>query len=104
MTDERHKWYRRYDMAAITALLLLAGTVYTMAKHPVQWDQNTADLADLKPRVSKVEANVQEIRDINQAQMTMIVRELDGIHREMKIGREAYRSSEAQIQDVARDK
>ena len=89
MNGERTKWFRRWDVAAITAMLVLVATVYTMAKHPMQWDQNTVDIADIKPRMAKVEANLQEVRDVNQAQMTMIIRELDGLHKDIKIFRES---------------
>ena len=82
------------------SLVLVALTVYTMAKHPMQWDQNTVDIADIKPRLAKVEANLQEVRDVNQAQMTMILRELDGIHKEVKIAREASRADS--VHDVAK--
>ena len=80
--SERH--FRRWDMAAIAAFLLLCGTVYSMAKHPVQWDQNSVDIADLKPRVANVEAEQKLDRAVNQAQMTMIIREFEGLHRDFK--------------------
>ena len=94
MNGERTKWFRRWDVAAITAMLVLVATVYTMAKHPMQWDQNTVDIADIKPRLAKVEANLQEVRDVNQAQMTMIIRELDGLHKDIKIFRESRTEAE----------
>ena len=96
--SERH--LRKWDIAYITAFLILCGTVYTMAKHPMQWDQNTKDLDDLKPRVTSLEKAVAEDRAVNQTQMTLILRELDGIHREVKIAREASRADN--VHDVAK--
>lgn len=86
MTDhDRTKWYRKWDLITIPALLMLAGTLYRMAQHPMQWDQNTMDLNDLKPRVTALERTVAEDRAVNQTQMTMILRELDAIHHDVKI-------------------
>ena len=96
--SERH--LRKWDIAYITAFLILCGTVYTMAKHPLQWDQNTIDIADLKPRVDSLESSQKADRAVNQAQMTLIIRELDGIHREVKIAREASRADN--VHDVAK--
>lgn len=86
MSDhDRTKWYRKWDLVTIPALLMLAGTLYRLAQHPMQWDQNTMDLNDLKPRVTALERTVAEDRAVNQTQMTLILRELDGIHRDVKI-------------------
>jgi len=75
---------RKADLAYIGAILLLCGTVYTMAKHPMQWDEDTARLDKLEPRVSSIESNIVEDRSRNQAQMTLIIRELDEIHKELR--------------------
>ena len=79
MDQEFKRRFRKWDLVTIPALLLLVGTLYRMAQHPMQWDQNTKDLDDLKPRVTSLEKAVAEDRAVNQTQMTLILRELDGI-------------------------
>lgn len=88
MTD-RH--FRKWDIAYITAFLLLCGTVYTMAKHPMQWDENTEKIKAFEPRIDSAEKSITEIRSVQTTQMTLIIRELDSIHRELKVRREALR-------------
>lgn len=80
---ERH-FMRKADLAYIGAILLLCGTVYTMAKHPMEWDQDTDRLNKLEPRMTAVESTLVEDRSRNQAQMTLIIRELDEIHKELR--------------------
>lgn len=101
MNDPRQRWFRKWDLVTIPALLMLAGTLYRMAQHPMQWDQNTADIADLRPRVTALEKVVAEDRAVNQTQMTLILRELDGIHRDVKIVRDSPRA-EFRTEEVAK--
>jgi len=81
--SERH-FMRKADLAYILVILTLCGAVWAGIKLPARWEQTTKDVENLKPRVEHLEIIHAELDARNTTQMTLIIRELDGIHRELK--------------------
>jgi len=83
LSDRTH-WFRKADMTYLIVVMTLCGAVWAVIKEPMKWDQTTMDVEAMKPRLDRVEQHVTEIDARNQAQMTLIIRELDGIHKEIR--------------------
>ena len=75
---------RKADLAYIVVVLTLCGAVWAVIKEPMKWDQASKDVELMKPRLDAVEKHTIELDARNTTQMTLIIRELDGIHRELK--------------------
>jgi len=75
---------RKADLAYILVVLTLCGAVWAVIKEPMKWDQTSKEVELMKPRLIAVENKAIEMDARNTTQMTLIIRELDGIHRELK--------------------
>lgn len=75
---------RKVDVGMILSGLLIVGALYAGIGKPLAWDEAVKDLTDLKPRVEKDEKDIQTLKEVNATQMALIIRELDGIHRELR--------------------
>ena len=84
--------FRKTDIGLVLSILLIIGALWKGYAKPASWDEAVAEVAVLKPKVTQCEKDIAEIRAINTTQMTLIIRELDEIHREMKTRREALRA------------
>lgn len=82
MTDRG--FMRKADVAYILVVLTLCGAVWAGIKHPMKWEQTSTDVEQMKPRLEHLELSHAELDARNTTQMTLIIRELDGIHRELK--------------------
>lgn len=91
--NERH-FMRKVDLTYIIVVLTLCGSVWAIIQKPVKWDQTAKEVEEMKPRLSSVETKATELDARNTAQMTMIIHELDGIHRELK----GWKSQAAKIE------
>jgi len=81
--SERY-FMRKADLAYILVILTLCGAVWAGIKVPMKWEQTTKDVENIKPRLEHLELAHAELDARNTTQMTLIIRELDGIHRELK--------------------
>jgi len=84
MSENHHHFMRKADMTYIIVILTLCGAVWAALKEPMKWEKASNDIAELRPRVDKIEERVTELDARNTAQMTLIIRELDGIHKEVR--------------------
>jgi hypothetical protein len=75
---------RKVDIGVALSIIMIIGAIYAGFGKPASWDQAVKDVNDLKPRVENEEREISELRAINTTQMSMIIRELDGLHRELK--------------------
>lgn len=75
---------RKVDVGMLLSIILIVGALYAGFGKPSKWDAAADQIDKLQPRVEKVEKDEAELRAINATQMSMIIRELDGIHREIK--------------------
>lgn len=75
---------RKVDAGLVLSILLIIGALYAGFGKPARWDDATDRISKLEPRVDQDEKDIASLRAINSTQMSMIIRELDGIHRELK--------------------
>lgn len=75
---------RKTDWGLMLTILLILGAIYAGFAKPESWDRAATEIRELRPIVEKNEKDIAELRAINTTQMSMIIRELDGIHRELK--------------------
>lgn len=70
---------RGKDIALITSVLILAGILVAIGKHPFQWDAAAQTLGEIKPVVDQTKNRV----DILEAHYGDILRRLDSIDRKL---------------------
>lgn len=76
--------WRRSEWISFATLLTISGWIWWASSRTVVWDETANEVKTMEPRLVALERENAEIRAINTTQMSMIIRELDGLHREIK--------------------
>ena len=76
--------FRKVDLGMFLTIMTIIGVLYAGFAKPEQWDDAAAKVKTFEPRIDKNEKDIAELRGVNTAQFALIVRELDGIHRELR--------------------
>jgi hypothetical protein len=76
--------WRRSEWLSFATLLTVGGWIWYVSAKNSLLVQNDQEIKEMRPRVDAIERKEDEFEARNTAQMTLIIRELDGIHREIK--------------------
>ena len=88
---------RRLDTTLVLTLIgMLATTVVfgiRVVRAHSKWMDKVDEAVALRPEVESLKEQFGELKAVNTTQMSLIIRELDGIHKELARRREALRQS-----------
>lgn len=95
-------WRRSEWMISFATVVTIAGWIWVASSKNSQLEQTREEVIDLRPKVDQNQKDIIELRAINTTQMSMIIRELDSLHREMKHNNQSgitYQSKDVVLKD-----
>lgn len=75
---------RKTDIGLILTCLLIMGSIYSGFYKPFEWDEAVKKIDLLEPEVIENAKEIAEIKSVQTTQMSLIIRELDGMHRDLR--------------------